>query len=393
MKRKDLVSVIIPVYNAANFIERCVKSITCQTYKNIEIILVNDGSKDDSYDVCSKLSCEDKRIILINQDNQGVVSARNNGFAVSHGDYIIFVDSDDWIESDMVEKLLIGIGDADIISSGVFWEKFPSKESYVRDEYDEGIYDTKGTINEFFCKMIYDFESHALHPLTSWIWNKMYKREIVDSVYNTLDESIGFAEDTTFVYKCFFVAKSFVVCHIPFYHYCYNENSVCHREQKNILSDISKVYVSLYEECLKRDKETALMKQLQMWIVLLIRVALNERLKFNLDVHIPQFLLDTRGLEKYSRLVLYGAGQVGLDYFHQLSRLGYDIPLWVDSNYQNLRMLGMDVNSPQDIGTVDFDAILIAIVDETAMLSIKNYLMEYGVDENKIVWKVPIWYQ
>lgn len=390
--KECLVSIIIPVYNAASFIEKCVKSVTSQTHKNMEIVLVDDGSKDQSYDLCKKLASEDERIVVTAQSNQGVVSARNKGFEMSRGRYVLFVDADDWIEPDMVEELVSHIGDADIISSAVKWEKYPGKESFCRDEYDEGLYDNKESIDKFFSKMIFDLEKHKLQPLTPWIWNKMYKRELIESVYKSLDNSIAFAEDTTFIYKCFFNAKSFVITHKAFYHYCYNANSVCHKEQRNILSDINKVYVSLYDDCKERDNKTFLMEQLQTWIVLMSRVALNERMRFDVNTHVPEFLLDTRGFDKYKKIIVYGAGQAGQDYCHQLKRLGYDIALWVDSNYEYWRMLGLDVQSPTDIKKEEYDAIIIAVSDESAMESIKKYLLGNDIAEEKIIWKNPIWY-
>lgn len=392
MIREKLVSIIIPVYNAADFVEKCVRSVTAQTYRNIEIILVNDGSKDSSYDVCKKLSEEDKRIVLVNQDNQGVVSARNNGFEMSKGEFILFVDSDDWIECDMVETLVSEIGDADIVSSAVLWEKSPGKESIVCDDFEDRLYNKDEDFDGFFSKMIFDISNHKLHPLTPWMWNKMYKRELVESVYSQMDSSMTFAEDTTFIYKCFFAAKSFVITHKAFYHYVYNENSVCHREQRNILADINKVYISLYEDCKVRDGETNLMEQLQTWIVLLSRIAVNDRMKFNIDVNVPEFLLDTRGLEDYTKIIIYGAGQAGKDYRHQLLRLGYVIPLWVDSNYEYWKRKGFEVDSPEKIQNVEYDVILIAVSDENTMCVIKRYLIEQGIDETKIVWKNPIWF-
>lgn len=390
--KENLVSIIVPVYNVATYIARCVKSICTQTYKNIEIILVNDGSGDNSYDICKNLAEKDERIILINQNNQGVVSSRNNGFEASKGDYILFVDADDWIEADMVEKLVEGIGISDLISSAVLWEKYPEKESYIKDEYEEGKYNTNEEKNVFFKKMIFDLNNHKLHPLTPWIWNKMYTRELIETVYRTLDKNIAFAEDTTFIYKCFFQSESFVITHKPYYHYCYNDNSVCHKEQRTILSDINKVYVSLYDDCKMRDKETALMEQLQTWIVLMTRVALNERMRLDVKTHVPEFLLDVTGLEKCNKIVVYGAGQAGQDYCYQLKKLGFNIVLWLDGNYKYWHKLGFDVSPPEEIKKADYDIVLLAVSDLNVMNNMKSYLVGAGVEEDKIVWKSPIWY-
>ena len=95
---KKLVSVIVPIYNVEAYLERCVISILNQTYENIEVILINDGSTDRSLDLAKRLEKKDKRIVLVSQDNQGLSAARNSGIKIARGEYITFVDSDEWID-------------------------------------------------------------------------------------------------------------------------------------------------------------------------------------------------------------------------------------------------------------------------------------------------------
>lgn len=106
-KVKSLVSIIVPVYNVEKYIEKCVQSILKQTYKNIEIVLVNDGSKDSSAVICDNLAKEDDRIVVIHKENGGLSDARNRGLNVCNGEYITFVDSDDYLEVDAIEILLL----------------------------------------------------------------------------------------------------------------------------------------------------------------------------------------------------------------------------------------------------------------------------------------------
>ena len=101
-----IVSIIVPVFNSEKYIEKCLKSLLAQTYKDLEILVIDDGSKDNSSDVVRQLQLDDQRIKLICQENQGVSSARNKGIEMSKGQYIVFVDSDDYVESNYVETLL-----------------------------------------------------------------------------------------------------------------------------------------------------------------------------------------------------------------------------------------------------------------------------------------------
>lgn len=117
-----LISVIVPVYNSASFLKRCVDSIRNQTYENLEIILIDDGSTDGSGALCDAFQAEDPRIRVIHQANGGLSCARNRGLDLCGGEYIAFVDSDDTIESDYLYTLVTSIGDADYVSSGFVYK-------------------------------------------------------------------------------------------------------------------------------------------------------------------------------------------------------------------------------------------------------------------------------
>src|SRR5690606_15460378 len=103
--KKPLISVVIPVYNVESYLENCINSIVQQTYSNLEIILVNDGSTDNSTKICETAASKDSRIVLINQKNQGVSSARNNGLSIARGEWIYFIDADDFLNLDTFELL------------------------------------------------------------------------------------------------------------------------------------------------------------------------------------------------------------------------------------------------------------------------------------------------
>ena len=116
-----LISVIIPIYNAESYLDRCISSICEQTYRDLEIILVNDGSTDASLDICLKYQQKDNRIRVLSQKNKGIIEARKLGVQSAQGNIIGFVDSDDWIESDMYMQMMqiLKYNDVDLISSGI----------------------------------------------------------------------------------------------------------------------------------------------------------------------------------------------------------------------------------------------------------------------------------
>lgn len=197
----NLVSIIVPVYNSQKTIKKCLESILNQTYKNIEVILVNDGGSDDSEKII--LSYNDERIVYINNEHGGVSRARNTGIVRAKGKYIQFVDSDDHIEPIMVEKMLATSlkYDADIVVCNY---THPSIKNYLGNKivdltnYDEllGYYQTT------FAGVV---------P-----WNKLYKRDVIKTLY---DEEVGFCEDDLFGLANMFNAKRLVGIDDVLYHY------------------------------------------------------------------------------------------------------------------------------------------------------------------------------
>ena len=181
------ISIIIPVYNVEKYLPQCLESVCRQTYSFLEIILVDDGSTDDSGIICDIWAAKDSRIKVIHQNNSGVSSARNAGLQFASGEYIGFVDSDDWIESNMYEKLATAIRNADTVSCG-----------YVDYPYGEGVPVPKGTKNQPICDsadaIIAFFERNGYFTT---LWNKLFRREVVmhEGKLIQFDTSLSFGED------------------------------------------------------------------------------------------------------------------------------------------------------------------------------------------------------
>ena len=211
---KRLVSVIVPVYNSELYLKRCINSIVQQSYKNLEIILINDGSTDFSLSICNEFQIKDSRIKLINKKNEGVSAARNQGIAHATGDYIGFVDSDDWIEKDYYYELVEAIekNQATISVCGYISEDGNNKIRSTQNKSVE-IYNSSEAIAELFKGDIY----------MGHLCNKLYKSEIF--VNNLLNEQIDMYEDLLFNVKA--MTKGEKVVFIPTfgYHYIRHPNS------------------------------------------------------------------------------------------------------------------------------------------------------------------------
>ena len=188
----DLISIIIPVYNAEKYLEKCLDSLINQTYTNIEIILVDDGSTDNSYEICNEYSKRDNRIIVIKQENQGVSSARNHALDISHGAYVGFVDSDDFIEAHMYEVLYNNMIEySSDLSMCNYYTIRGGKNEHREFNFADGILiiNDKKTFYELLPKEYFK----------GFLCNKLFKKDIIGAL--RLNTEIYLCEDMLFVAK------------------------------------------------------------------------------------------------------------------------------------------------------------------------------------------------
>ena len=220
-----LVSVIVPVYNVEKYLARCIDSILNQTLKNIEIILVDDGSTDLSPSICDEYSNKYENIKVIHKENNRVSAARNDGIKVAKGKYIGFVDSDDWIESEMFENMYKVAEETKSDFVMCDFKKVGVENEYtVSQPIREGYYDRNMIENELFPCMIM-FENIELPPTIS-NWTCLFKRETLMNNNLYYDEDIHYCEDSIFGSKAMYHANSFYYMKGKyFYNYFYNPNS------------------------------------------------------------------------------------------------------------------------------------------------------------------------
>ena len=236
-----MVSVIIPAYNVEQYVERCVYSVTKQTYRNLEIILVDDGSTDCTGIICDKLAKEDNRISVIHKTNGGLSDARNAGIDVSRGEYISFVDSDDYIASDMLEHMMNAMCETDISMVVVgFW-----KQSGYAREYC-GPTNERVVSSEEALKDIYI--GHEIYPAS---WNKLYRR----ALFNNNRFAVGMInEDSEIITKLLTECNRVALVSKPLYIYMIREGSITQSSFSSKDYNGIKAYRTAVDVCKKRKK-------------------------------------------------------------------------------------------------------------------------------------------
>lgn len=241
---KELVSIIVPIYNVDKYLEECIESLKNQTYKNLEIILINDGSTDNSEQICRKEEKQDNRIVFINKNNGGSASAKNVGLKIAKGDYITFIDSDDFIEPDMIEYMVNTIKkyNSDIIQCS-FTNLYKNTEKFKQDK----IIEQKIGSKDFFKLFLIKWDS-------SLFWNKLFKREVIENIFFKEGRCI---DDEFFTYKCVINSKSIVTSNKIVYNYRMRKSGVMKSEssQKQILKDRIDYLYERYELVRKKYKD------------------------------------------------------------------------------------------------------------------------------------------
>lgn len=215
-----MISVIVPVYNASKYLERCVNSILVQSFRDIEIILVNDGSTDNSLDICYELSKRDFRIKVIDQNNSGVSATRNKGFSESIGEYIIYIDADDMLENDMLQILYNNINEynADMAMCGV--KIIDEQNNLIRYENNTNEcvkLGQKEAIERFLLAQNFNIG----------VWTKLYRRKVVENIEFVENKRVN--EDKYYIFQSLLNTDYIVYNDVPKYIYVQNQDSVTHQ--------------------------------------------------------------------------------------------------------------------------------------------------------------------
>lgn len=220
-------SVVIPVFNAKEYLRQCIDSVLGQTFSDFEVILVDDGSKDGSGGICDEYTQKDPRVRVVHTKNQGVVAARRTGVNLARGKYIASVDSDDWLDPDFYRSLfeLSGESNADILicSHVARGEKCVETTTFA-----PGYYDKKMLEDTVYPQMMYDLNAARYH-ITPSLWDKLFRADLLRKVYESVHTNVTLGEDAVCTYPCLILAQSInILDNYSCYHYREGHFSMVH---------------------------------------------------------------------------------------------------------------------------------------------------------------------
>ncbi len=286
----EKISVIIPVYNVEQYLRRCLESIICQTYRNLEIILINDGSTDESLSICEEFVNQDSRIRLINQENRGLAAVRNRGIQEATGELLSFIDSDDYVDENFIENLyecLIKNG-ADICVSNVQYENTKTTYYLIKDTYSD-----KRVLNRF------EIMKEYLNPtggIGNYIVNKLYKRQLFYGIKFPENELF---EDAATMFKILNNVNRAVIEKDTNYHYCLRDGSITEKyspENNNV--DLLKVNKSKAYFICENFPQLSSQVFYQYLTAFLWYTNKSALMKINNDIILKEYLKDLEKLKK-----------------------------------------------------------------------------------------------
>ena len=402
MKKQPLVSVIVPIYMIDRYVGICIESILNQTYRNLEIILVDDGSPDRAPEICDLYQSKDERIRVIHKKNGGLVSARKAGLKEATADLITYVDGDDWIGPKFIEKLVRAQleTEADMVCAGqtrvIFDRKAELTDALPKGVYLSDISDPEalgqngsesipiaGTMHSLLGQMI-SLGGFYRPGISTYVWNKLFRRDVLYDAQMAVNEKISIGEDAAVTYPALLKCKRVVVTDNV--EYCYRQREDSMLKQSSSFADEAGKLKALYEYMMRPEiwggtdlKRYDLERQIQDYVLSICIMRSGGRL--------PEDDYSTFNKAYYGKqVVIYSAGTFGQQLVNRFRETGHcRVVGWLDDDYWEYRRCCLDVDPVEQIREMDFDYVLVASVSEDFAEQTIRRLAGYGVNRRRIL--------
>lgn len=378
------ISIIIPIYNIGGGLRKCIGSVLGQTHGNLEIILVDDGSTDSSASVCDQYAQDDGRVRVIHKDNGGPASARQAGLDISTGQYVGFVDGDDYVEPEMFGYLLgrLAASGADFIHSGLYKDKWETRSCAC--DFGDTVYDVRDGKAEFIKAHVLKNDKEYMHPS---MCTKLFRAGLIKESHGEVPVDMSYGEDMLGLMSCILNADTIETCSRSFYHYVFRESSIMNGTAGNLEREF-RLYNGLLDFFTVHGLANDVKKYLDCMFYNQVLEAFGSL--GNKYLCASQYCIrDTSDIEG-KKVALYGAGNVGMGFYQQLCRdEKCDVVAVADANFRNIHMDYVTVRSPGELLALDYDLVLVAVRYQSAAEEIAESLVELGVCREKILWKCP----
>jgi len=381
-----LISVVVPIFNKAEYLPKCLNSITGQTYKNLEIICVDDGSTDGSLEIINEYRKRDSRIIVIKKENGGATSARKAGVKAASGSYIGCVDADDWVDPNMYELLLDYAlrFNVDIVTCGYCLEG--NYTTFHEDTVEEGLYD--GNKIQYLRDNTIYRQGYRTTGIRGSLCCKLFEAELFKEIQLKMPDELTLAEDKMCLLSFMLEANSAYVLKKPLYHWVIHNESMSHAKKTDYLIRIQHVYEYLHKISNHPNFTEKMRNQSDIYVIEILFLGINKQMGLhneNLLWINPAWM---ESIPANSTIVLYGGGVLGEKYLTQARILRPDIRIvgCVDSNYKDVRCGDLEVFSTDLLDQIKYDFVLITIKNPDKALECREKMIKSGIVDTKIFW-------
>lgn len=378
---ETLISVIVPVYNTEQYLMQCIESILNQDLKEIELILIDDGSTDRSGKLCDAYAERDNRIKVFHQKHKGPIAARRRGLMECRSNYVTFVDADDFIAPVSYSMAVPSIKNhIDVIIFGITRYYDINNQKSEKTQYQEGIYQRDEIEENIWKNMIWDIEKQKF-GIDPALWNKVMKKDLIMSCYQNLKyNDFHYGEDVAVIYPLIRLAHTLEIKSESYYYHRVRLKTVpgYYLDPKYF----DKLYL-LYQ-CLMNQlgNENMFVEQIEHFYMCAIGY---RKQAYGNPGDTTRYLFPFDKVEKGMKIVLYGAGGVGHTYIDQLKKINYcTVVLWIDKYYE--KYIADHVCAIEQIQSVDYDRVVIAIESLDICNVMRDTLINLGVQKDKIVY-------
>ncbi|WP_195633803.1 glycosyltransferase [Enterocloster bolteae] len=378
-----LISVIIPIYKVEKYLCQCIKSVQNQTYWNLEIILVDDGSPDKCPQMCDDFFEIDRRIKVVHKENGGLVSARKAGIKIATGEYIAYVDGDDWIAPtlymELYEKgLQYGV---DIVSCSGYIKYYSDDfKQVIKNNLGNGLYYKEEFEKKVFPHLI-NTECFYNTEIPLSLWAHVFKRKLLYDNQMRIDNIIRMAEDLICVSFCFMDARYVALTDVCGYYYRLTLESMTQNHFEDEDERIERLYTQYIERIYELSYEKIFLKKLKFAMIYIFLISNYGRLMRSED----ETLFPFSKVKKGNQIIVYGAGAFGKELVRFLKKDNrFNLVAWVDAAYKKYQEQGMNIRSPEEVLNIEFDYLVIAVTKEKIAKQICRDLANRGIDVTKV---------
>lgn len=393
-----LISVIVPVYNVEKYLCSCIDSIVSQTYRCLEIILIDDGSTDKSGMICDDYANKDKRVRVLHKTNGGATSARKLGMKSARGSYVLYIDSDDWIDACFIEEAVARIVNerCEIVVADMIHEIENTNEKVdLGVKLRAGYYDLTEEDNEVYKRLLVDDTSvSSMHGIAG----KVILKELFVASQENVPNTIISGEDAACMYPCYLKANSVYFLGKSYYHYIAHTGSVLTTSNSNSVDNWISLYEYLRKECMFEDKEIQHIFDNNLKRFIYRRMYLNikrecpdlpEFIQTEVTTKRRLYIFPYESIEANNKVAIYGAGVVGRDYYRQLENSEYCELVAIFDREKTGKLGNVSIQQIDKKQHTLFDYLVIAVKNKDIAEGIKAQLINDGIPYEKIVWKQP----